>query len=68
MSPTPPCPRMPPPEAKEGWQMLEDPQSSPSATATPAATAEPSANIPSAHPTPNESASSKAGRYIRGSA
>ena len=44
--------------------MLEDPQSSPSATATPAATAEPSANIPSAHPTPNESASSKAGRYI----
>lgn len=62
--PTPPCP----PEAKEGWQILEDPQSSPSATATPAATAEPSANIPSAHPTPNESTSSKAGRYIRGSA
>ena len=52
----------------EGWQMLEDPKSSPSATATPAATAEPSANAPSAHPTPNESASSKAARYIRGSA
>ncbi len=48
--------------------MLEDPKSSPSATATPAATAEPSANAPSAHPTPNESTSSKAARYIRGSA
>lgn len=53
---------------EEGWQMLEDPKSSPSTTATPAATAEPSANIPSAHPTPNESTSSKATRYIRGSA
>ena len=53
---------------EEGWQMLEDPKSSPSATATPAATAEPSANTPSAHPTPNESTSSKATRYIRGSA
>ena len=53
---------------EEGWQMLEDPKSSPSATATPAATAEPSANAPSAHPTPNESPSSKAARYIRGSA
>lgn len=48
--------------------MLEDPKSSPSATATPAATAEPSANIPSAHPTPNEGTPSKAARYIRGSA
>ncbi len=53
---------------EEGWQMLEDPKSSPSATAAPAATAEPSANIPSAYPTPNESTSSKATRYIRGSA
>ena len=52
----------------EGWQMLEDPKSSPSATATPAANPEPSTNTPSAQPTPNASTSSKAARYIRGSA
>ena len=52
----------------EGWQMLEDPKSSPSATATPAANPGPSTNTPSAQPTPNESTSSKAARYIRGSA
>lgn len=53
---------------EEGWQMLEDPKSSPSATATPAANTEPSTNTPSAQPTPNEGTSSKAARYIRGSA
>jgi len=53
---------------EEGWQMLEDPKSSPSATATPAANPEPSTNTPSAHPTPHASSPSKATRYIRGSA
>ena len=46
---------------EEGWQMLEDPQASPSATATPSADS-------SAQPTPNATPSAKATRYLQGSA
>lgn len=52
----------------DGWQMLEDPHSSPSATATPAPNAAHSSHAPSAQPTPNEGTPSKSARYIRGSA